>query len=53
MNYENSKGVNFTTLRDMILKVTAPVYVHNPKKIKRRHGGDVVSEPEQKSEVCF
>ena len=47
LNYENSKVVNFTTLRDMILKATYPVHVHNPKKIKRKHGG-VVSEHETK-----
>jgi len=44
LNYENSKVVNFTTLMDMILKYIAPVHVHNPKKIKRKHGV-VVSEP--------
>ena len=48
LNYENSKVVNFTTLRDMILKDTIPVHVSNPKKIKRKHGGVVVSEPETK-----
>ena len=48
MNYENSKVVNFTTLRDMILKDNSPVHVHNPKKIKRKHGGVVVSELETK-----
>jgi len=32
LNYENSKVVKFTTLRDMILKDTAPVHVHNPKR---------------------
>ena len=48
LNYENSKVVNFTTLRDMILKDTTPVHVYNPKKIKRKHGGVVVSEPETK-----
>ena len=46
-NYENSKIVNFTTLRDMILKDTAAVHVLNPKMILRKHGG-VVSEPETK-----
>ena len=48
MNYENSKVVNFTTLKKMILENTAPVHVHNPKKIKREQGGVVVSEPETK-----
>jgi len=47
LNCENSKVVNFTTLSNMILKDTAPVHVHNPKKIKRKHGG-VVSEHETK-----
>jgi len=32
----------------MILKDTAPEHVHNPKKIKRKHGGVVVYEPEAK-----
>jgi hypothetical protein len=48
LNYENSKVVNFTTLRNMILDNTSPVHVHNPKKIKRKRGGIVVSEPETK-----
>ena len=48
LNYENSRVVNFTTLRDMILENAPPVHVHNPRKIKRKHGGVVVSEPETK-----
>ena len=48
LNYENSKVVNFTSLRRMILEDNTPVHVHNPKKIKRKHGGVVVSEPERK-----
>ena len=48
LNYENSKVVNFTSLRNMILENADPVHVHNPKKIKRKHGGMVVSEPESK-----
>ena len=47
-NYENSKFVNVTTLRDMILENASPVHVHNPRKIKLKHGGVVVSEPEMK-----
>ena len=43
---KHSKVANFTTLRDMIQRHTTPVHVHNPKKIKRIHGG--VSEPETK-----
>ena len=35
-NYDNSKAVNFTTLRDMILKDTAAVHVHNPKKYQEK-----------------
>jgi len=31
----------------MILKDSAPVHVHNPKKNKRKHGGVVISEPKQ------
>ena len=48
MNYENSKVVNFTALRDMILENAAPVHVHNAKKIKRKQRGVVVSEAETK-----
>ena len=48
LKYENSKVVNFTILRDMILENAPPVHVHNPRKIKRKHGGVVVSEPETK-----
>ena len=47
LNYENSKVVNYTTLRDVILKDTDSVHVHNPKKIKRKHVR-VVSEHETK-----
>jgi hypothetical protein len=43
-NYENSKVVNFTALRHMILEDDTPLHVHSPKKIKRNHGGAVVSE---------
>ena len=32
----------------MILENVAPVLVHNPKKIKRKQGGVVVSEAETK-----
>ena len=47
-NYENSKVVNFTALKNMILENAAPVHVHNPKKMKRKQGGVIVSEPETK-----
>jgi hypothetical protein len=47
--YENSKVVNFTALRHMILEDDTPLHVHNPKKIKRKHGGVVVSEAETKA----
>jgi len=51
LNYENSKVVNFTTFRDMILKDTNPLHVYNPKEIKRKRLGVVVSEPKkQRSE---
>ena len=48
MNYENSKVVNFTGFRNLILEDAPPVNVHNPRKIKRKHGV-VVSEPETKA----
>ena len=46
LNYANSKVVNFATLRDMILENLAPMHVHIPLNIKRKHGGLVVLEPE-------
>jgi len=48
LNYENSKVVNFTALKNMILEVAPPVHVYNPKKITRKHGAVLVSEPESK-----
>ena len=48
LNYNNSKVVNFTSLRNMILEGDTPLHVHNPKKIKRKHCGVVVSEQETK-----
>jgi len=47
LNYENSKGVNFT-LRDMILADTAPVHIHNPK---RSRANTVVSYPNRNKGV--
>jgi len=51
LNYENSKFVNFTSLRNMILEDDTTLNVHNPRKIKRGHGS-VVSERE-KNEYKF
>ena len=34
LNYKNSKVLNFTALRNVILENAAPAHVHNPKKIK-------------------
>jgi hypothetical protein len=48
LNYNNSQVVNFTSLRKMILEDSTPLHVHNPKKIKRKNGGVVVSETESK-----
>ena len=48
LNYENSKVVNFTALRNLILEDAPPVHVHNPQKIKRKQVGVVVPEPETK-----
>ena len=50
LNYENSKVVNFTSLKRIILEYNTTVHVHNPKKIKRKHGGVEVSEPERKED---
>ena len=44
LNYDNSRVVNFTSLRNMILEDNSPLYVHNPRKIKRKHGGVEVPE---------
>jgi hypothetical protein len=46
LNYEDSNVVNFTTLRKMILEDDTPVHILSPHKIKRKHGGVVVSETE-------
>ena len=48
LNYNNSEVVNFTSLRNMILEDDTTLHVHNPKNIKRKHCGVVVSEPETK-----
>jgi hypothetical protein len=42
LNYEYSKFVNFMSFRRVILEDDRPLHVHNPKKIKRKHGGVVV-----------
>jgi hypothetical protein len=47
-NYHNSKVVNFDTLKQMNLQNALPLHVHNPRKIKWKQGGVVVSEPESK-----
>ena len=52
-NNENSKVVNFTTLRDMILENAPPVHVHNPQKIKRKNGGVVFQNPRRRSTSLF
>jgi hypothetical protein len=48
LNLENSKVVNFTSLRNITLEDDIPFHVHNPRKIKRKHGSVFVSEPEKK-----
>ena len=53
LNYENSKVVNFIFLRNMILEDDTPFNVHNPRKIKRKHGCVGVSEPEKKEYKIF
>jgi hypothetical protein len=45
---ENSKVMNFVSLTKMILEGDEPAHAHNPRKIKRKHGGVVVSELEIK-----
>jgi len=52
LELRSSKLVNFTILRNMIFNVTAPVNVHNPKKIKSKLG-DVLSEPVKMSTRLF
>jgi len=46
VNYKNSKILNFTALISMILEYNMPLHVHNAKKIKKKHGGVVMTEPE-------
>ena len=46
--YDNSKVVNFTVLRNMILEDAPPVHVNYPKKIKQKQVGVVVSERQTK-----
>jgi len=53
LNYENLKVLNFTTLRVMILKDTAPVHVHNPKKIKRNTVLSLYPNPKKGVQGCF
>jgi hypothetical protein len=48
VNYENSKVINFTSIRIRILEVDPRLHVKNPKKIKRKHSDILVSEPESK-----
>ena len=48
LNYDNSRVVKFTSLKNMIREDNSQLHVHNPRKIKRKHGGVVVSEPERK-----
>jgi hypothetical protein len=48
LNYNNSKVVNFASLKKMVVEDPTPVHVSNPKKIKRKHGGQVFSAPETK-----
>jgi hypothetical protein len=48
LNYENSKVVNFDTLKTMIHENAPLVHVHNPKKIKRKPGYIVVTQQESK-----
>ena len=53
LNYENSKVVNYTTFRNMILKDAAPVHVHNPKKIKRKQSVSLCPNQRQRSKKSF
>jgi hypothetical protein len=48
LNYEKSNVINFTSFRNMILEDNTPLHVNNPKTIKRKLCGVVVSEPEMK-----
>jgi len=52
LNYENSKVVNFTTMRDMILKDTTTVLAINPK-LKRKHGGVEFESETKEYKVVF
>jgi len=46
LKYENLKVVNFTTLWDMILLNAPTVHLNNPRKIRLKYVGVVVSELE-------
>jgi hypothetical protein len=48
LNYNNSKVVNFASLKNMVVEDPTPVHVHNSKKIIRKHGGHVFSAAETK-----
>ena len=48
LNYDNSSVVNSTFLKNMILEDNTPLHVHNPRKIKRKQIGVIVSEPDKK-----
>jgi len=47
LNYDNSK-VNFISLRNVILEDNTSLHVHNRRKIERKHGDIVVSEPKKR-----
>jgi hypothetical protein len=53
LNYDTSKVVNFDTLKTTIHENAPPVHVHNPKKIKRKHVCDVVTDPKSKEYKVF
>jgi hypothetical protein len=52
-NDTNSRTIIFTSLHHMILKDSTAVHMHNPKKIKRKHGSVFVSESESEETWYF
>jgi hypothetical protein len=48
-----TKVVNFDILKTMIHENAPPVHVHNPKKIKRKHGCIVVTTGIEGVQSCL
>jgi hypothetical protein len=49
LNYQNSKLVNFESLKDKVIHNAEPTIIHNDKKICRLSNHTIVSKPETKT----